>query len=246
MSDVVTIGLATLYHGDCLDVLPGLAPVDHFITDPPYEAQAHAAGRRLLGEQRNGRRTVEYGALDFDAMTPALRQASAALMVSRCKGWLLAFCQAEAVALWRDAFVAGGGRYMRAMVWLKPDGAPQFTGDRPGMGYESIATAWCGDGRSSWHGGGRHGVFRHAQRDSNAPKEHMTQKPVALMDELVGLFTSPGDCIGDAFMGSGTTGVAAVRHGRRFVGIERERRHFNVACERIERVQRQASLLEAA
>ncbi len=105
----MTIGLATLYHGDCVDVLPGIAQVDHFITDPPYEAEAHTAGRRLLGKESNGQRTVEYGALDFEAMTPALRGACASLMVARCKGWLLAFCQAEAVALWRDAFVAGGG-----------------------------------------------------------------------------------------------------------------------------------------
>lgn len=135
---------------------------------------------------------------------------------------------------------------MRAMVWIKPDGAPQFTGDRPGMGYESIVAAWCGDGRSHWNGGGRHGVFRHAQRDSNHPKEHMTQKPVALMRELVQLFTQPGDVVLDPFMGGGTTGVAAVALGRGFVGVEREARHVETARARIDAVMRQGSLLEAA
>lgn len=98
-----------LRHGDCLQVLPTLGRVHHVITDPPYEAEAHTKGRRLLGEQTGGKRTVEYGALDFESMTPALRDESARLMVAACTGWLLVFCQAEAVAAWRDAIVAGGG-----------------------------------------------------------------------------------------------------------------------------------------
>ncbi len=231
-----------VHHGNCLELLPSIGKVQHIITDPPYEAEAHTKGRRLLGTQTNGQRTVEYGALDFDSITEQERTEAANLMVRACDGWLLVFCQAEAVAAWRDAIVLGGGRYMRAMVWLKPDGAPQFTGDRPGMGYESIVAAWCGEGRSRWNGGGRHGVFRHAQRDNNHPKEHMTQKPVALMRELVGLFTNPGDTIADPYMGSGTTGVAAITSGRHFIGIERELRHIATATARLDAASRQQPL----
>lgn len=239
---IETIGNATLYLGDCREVLPSLPKVDAVITDPPYEAEAHTKGRRLLGEQKNGTRTVEYGALDFCAMDERLRMESTALSAVICGGWMLTFCQAEAVSKWRMAHETAGATYKRAMVWIKPDGAPQFTGDRPGMGYESIVASWCGGGRSKWNGGGRHGVFNHAQRDGNFPKEHMTQKPVSLMVELASLFSTEGQTILDPFMGSGTTGVACMNLQRHFIGIEREPKYFDIACKRIENALRQERL----
>ena len=60
---------------------------------------------------------------------------------------------------------------------------------------------------------------------------------------LVALTTRPGETVLEPFMGSGTTGVAAVEQGRRFIGIERERRYFDIACERIARAQAQGQLL---
>ena len=238
----VVIGNAELWWGDCIDVLPALGTVDAVITDPPYEAEAHTKGRRLLGKQESGERTVEYGALDFDAMTEEVRERSTDMARAICRGWMLTFCQAEAVAAWRDAHESANAKYKRAMVWIKPDGAPQFTGDRPGMGYESIVASWCGSGRSRWNGGGRHGVFTHANRDSNTPKQHMTQKPISLMLELVALFSCAGDTVLDPFMGSGTTGVACAHQWRSFIGIERERRYFDIACERIATAQAQGQM----
>lgn len=242
----VVIGDATLYQGDCLDVILNVGEVHHVITDPPYEAEAHTKGRRLLGKQESGARTVEYGALDFAAMTEEVRNTSMLLSVAICSGWLLTFCQAEAVSLWRDSQEGAGAKYRRAMVWLKPDGAPQFTGDRPGMGYESIVASWCGKGRSVWNGGGRHGVFSHPQRDDNNPKQHMTQKPVALMRELVTLFSSAGEIILDPFMGGGTTGVAALQLGRKFIGIEADAKAFAIAVSRITQAHAQGQLFAPA
>lgn len=230
---MVVIGDAQLFHGNCMELLPVLGGVDHCITDPPYEAEAHTKGRRLLGKQQNGQRTVEYGALDFDSITEKERAEVSRLCAELCQGWFLAFCQAEAVSAWRHAHEAAGAKYRRSMVWIKPDGAPQFTGDRPGMGYESIVASWCGEGRSVWNGGGKHGVFTHPNREDNNPKQHTTQKPIGLMMELVSLFSNSGDVVLDPFMGSGTTGVACAKMGRRFIGIERDERYFEIACSRI-------------
>lgn len=73
------------------------------------------------------------------------------------------------------------------------------------------------------------------------PKEHPTQKPIALMEWCLG-FLSPDLSITDPFMGSGTTGVAAVKLGRRFTGIEIEPKYFDIACRRIEHATRQHNL----
>jgi site-specific DNA-methyltransferase (adenine-specific) len=225
----------TLYLGDCREILPTLGKVDAVVTDPPYEREAHTLGRRLLGRSLgNGERQLITGAsLSFPPITDETRLFIAREAVTRCRGWVLVFCQAEAVAAWRDALRDAGANFKRAMVWVKPDAMPQYNGQGPAQGYESICAAWCGKGRSRWNGGGRVGIFTH-NKNSGGRHEHETQKPVPLMRELVGLFTESAGTILDPFMGSGTTGVAAVKLGRKFVGIEIEPKYFDIACRRID------------
>jgi site-specific DNA-methyltransferase (adenine-specific) len=224
----------TLYCGDCRDVLPTLAPVDHVITDPPYEAEAHTQARR----QRSAG-VVGVLAITFPPITEEVRHEVGGQLATLSNGWLLLFCQVEAAMLWRAAIAPAA--YIRTQVWVKPDSAPQFTGDRPAMGYESILTAWAGEGRPRWNGGGRRGVYEHMVGVSGGIRnEHPTQKPEPLMRELVSLFTDPGDIILDPFAGSGTTLVAAKRLGRKAIGIELDRAYCDVIVQRL----RQGSLLQ--
>lgn len=219
----------TMHLGDCTDVMTSLAKVDHIITDPPYEAEAHTKGRRAF---KGKSATYAKGAvgerpLDFSAMSETDRIRCGELFGILARRWILVFCQVEAAMLWRDGIHAD---YVRTCVWNKPDGAPQFTGDRPGMGYESIVCCHA-MGRKRWNGGGRRGVFTHmCQADR---PDHPTPKPASLMLELVDLFTDPGETVLDAFAGSGTTGLACVRTGREFIGIEKDPKYFAVAVERL-------------
>ena len=82
-----------------------------------------------------------------------------------------------------------------------------------------------------------------AASERGAGNDHPTVKPVAMMRWLLTLVTPPGGVVLDPFLGSGSTGVAAADLGVRFVGIERERRYFDIACERIARSQAQGQLL---
>ena len=233
------IGSAELWLGDCRDILPTLGKVDAVITDPPFEAEAHTKQRRKLGLVTAGGREMLAAALPFAAMTEEVRATVCKQITKICSGWALYFCQAEAVSDWRDAVESAGQKYKRAMVWIKPDGMPQFTGDRPGMGYESIVAAWCGTGRSVWNGGGRHGVFVFNKNDGKGPAPHPTTKPAPLMTELAALFSQVGATVLDPFMGSGTTGVACANLGRDFIGIEIDHKYFEIACRRIDDAQRQ-------
>jgi DNA modification methylase len=98
-----------------------------------------------------------------------------------------------------------------------------------------------GGGRSSWNAGGKRGVYTHNVRDAE-PRLHPTQKPLALMRELIRDFTNPGETVLDPFMGSATTGKACLLEGRRFVGIELDPGYFQIACARLAQTARQGQL----
>lgn len=215
-----------VYLGDCREVLPSIR-ADHVIGDPPYEKEAHRKDRCVM--RRDG---LVAGALSFDAIATDERLEVARLSAAACDGWMIFFCQAEGVAPWRDAIELAGAKYKAPMVWIKPDGMPQFNGQGPGMGFESMVCAWAGKGHSRWNGGGRHGVFVFPKGEGVAAV-HETQKPLRLMTQLINLFTMPGELVLDPFMGSATTGVACLRAGRRFIGIEKDERYFEVALKRM-------------
>jgi site-specific DNA-methyltransferase (adenine-specific) len=233
----------TMHLGDCLEVMATLGKVDHVITDPPYEAEAHTKGRRI---KRAG--GVREEGLPFPAITDDERVAASRLMGRLTRRWALVFCQAEGAMPWQLALRDSGLRPMRWCVWVKPDGQPQLTGDRPGVGYETIVCAHP-NGRARWNGGGRTGVFVHNKFDPrtsvNGKAPHPTTKPLALLQELVELFTDPDETVLDAFAGSGTTGVACLRLGRRFIGIEKDPKYFELACERLS-AEESGSTLQAA
>ena len=152
------IGDCRLILGDCLEVMPTLGKVDHTITDPPYEKEAHTMGRRTNGKKsdKEGKyhREIKFAPLSFAAINEEIRAKAAQLITGLTEGWALTFCQAEAVGSWRDVYEAANAKFKRSMVWIKPDGMPQFNGQMPAMGYESITAAWCGPGYSVWNGGG--------------------------------------------------------------------------------------------
>ena len=235
------IGDCTLYLGDCLTVLPTLAAVDSVITDPPYEAIMHkakaSASRRIRSDGG-----PDIKPLDFDCIDD-IRADIANLIAGMCDGWSLIFCAPEGVGRWADAINASDAKYKRACIWVNPDSTPQLNGQGPAMGYENIIASWCGTGHSRWNAGGKRGVYTHLTNSRDRHGTHPTEKPVRLMKELIADFTNQGDLIADPFMGSGTTGVACAQMGRKFIGIEKSREYFDIACKRIDDAYRQPDLL---
>ena len=231
-----------LHHGDCLDPVAGLASladksVDVTGTDPPYEVEAHTEQRRQKGSSTipgggDEFREVNMAPLDFGAITPAQRKDVAAQIARVTRQRAFVFCQAEAIDAWRKAFNAAGMPYRRSMVWVKPDAMPSLHGRWPGQAFESIVIAQHKSARPPPIGGkAKVYTYTREPRPDGAP--HPTTKPLRLMLDLVDDFSDPGDLILDPFAGSGTTAIAALMHGRRFVGWERDANYHAIATRRI-------------
>jgi site-specific DNA-methyltransferase (adenine-specific) len=239
----VIIGDCQLYLGDCRDVLPQLGKVDAVVTDPPYSELVHSTrGRRgdnLRNDGRSGLEKIEFMSID------SIQRQIAELVVPICGGWFLAFSDIFALNGWRDVVLGAGGKSKSVALWVKPDCAPQFNGQKPATAFECIGVYWCGPGVSKWNGGGSRGLYVHNTNGPTRHGEHPTEKPVSLMSELIELFTQERETILDPFMGSGTTGVAAVQMGRSFIGIERESKYFDIACKRIEQAYAQGDFFVA-
>jgi DNA modification methylase len=212
VTNCVKIGDATLYLGDCRDILPTLDKVDAVITDPPYGINKDGQVRTSGGH--GGRKAHEF--LGWDSIRP-----SAAVF--------------DLMLVAADKHVIWGGNYfadilppsMKWLVWDKGQRIYQSDGE---LAYTSLdgALRICTMNRCELKLDGA---------------EHPTQKPLKLMIwciEQIG----EAEIILDPFMGSGTTGVAAIQLGRKFIGIEREPKYFEIACRRIEDAQRQKSLFE--
>jgi site-specific DNA-methyltransferase (adenine-specific) len=224
------IGAATLYLADAFDIMPTLGEVDSIITDPPYDAKTHANARSLRGRHL-------ASTIDFDCFTEDQFIEFCKCAVIQAKRWVVMSCA------WRHAaqLEKAGVPLVRFGIWHKPNGAPQFTGDRPGTGWEAVAILHR-EGRKRWNGGGHHAVWVCNIEQG----EHPTQKPLPLLLDWVKKFTDEEETVLDPFMGSGTTGVACLKLGRKFIGIEKRADYFDIACRRIEAAQRQGNLFAPA
>lgn len=209
------IGNATLYLGDCREVLPELGKVDAVVTDPPYGI-GEAAGKNA--SRGNMAKAKDYGNATWDDQ-PVPEPIMA--MVRDAGRWNIIF----------------GGNYYPCppakcwLIWDKENGSNDFADAE--MAWTNLPKAvrlirfmWNGMLRANGEGRG----------------DHPTQKPIGVMRWAINHLPEPNRVILDPFMGSGTTGVAAMSLGRSFIGIEREPSYFDIACRRIEDCQRQGNL----
>lgn len=223
MTECVQIGDATLYWGDCLEILPTLPKVDAVVTDPPYGIDIGGSG--TIG----GSGIVEvkdYGKANWDRVGMTAEQ------------W-------EAIRRLCDAWIVWGGNHLADI--LGPSSGVLAWDKKCQNGWDDTFSemefAWINTITRAK--GFRHlwaGALRASEQGRDV-RSHPTQKPVALMEWCLA-FTKDAKTIIDPFMGSGTTGVACANLGRKFIGIEIERKYFDIACERIAAAYAQGRLFE--
>ena len=211
----------TIYHGDCREILPALPLVDHVITDPPYSLVTHTGARK--GDSKKPVNLIDFASTDAELITTTLG-------LCKARRWAVLTMDWRHVLPLSDT-PPTGWKFVRHGVWVKPNGAPQFTGDRPAQGWEAVAILHADvKGRMRWNGGGLPATWRHHRTSGH----HPTGKPESLILEWVLQFTDPNETILDPFMGSGTTLVSAKRLGRTAIGIEREEHYCEVAVKRLQ------------
>ncbi len=211
-------GAVQLWLGDCLDVMREMeaGSVDAVVTDPPYGIKyvKGKGGRGYPGRRGNpAKRNIEAIAGDdqpFDSSP-----------------WL----SFPNVLLWGADHYAQRLPHGRFLAWDKLDGKTSWDS------FSDVEFAWHNKRGASriiryvWKG-----MCQGNGEDKGTPRNHPTQKPVVVMRWSIQQAGVPvGGLVLDPYMGSGTTGVACIRTGRRFLGIEIEEKYFNIARERIER-----------
>lgn len=200
-------------HGDGMDILRA-RPDGHaglVLTDPPYDPRTHE-GARTNREGAGDESPIQFAPIDEEQLREIAREACRVT-----SAWAVMTLEYRmAVRLELDP--PPGVRFVRLGIWDKlRTGAPQKSGDRPGMGWEAVAILHRADvGRMRWNGHGRDSVFRHPVVRGG----HPTEKPVGLGIELVRLFSNQGDEVLDPFCGSGAFLEAAKVEGRRATGVE--------------------------
>ncbi len=238
---------ATLYCGDALSILQALphASVDLVFMDPPYGHRNNdddliARREKALGKQcrcQNPSRPIANDGEEADGIF--------LLTLHRCKPLLKNSCCCCCCC-------GGGGpdpmfarwsihmdrvmSFRQQVIW---DKGPMGMGWQYRRSTECVLVASKGRGKMRWHDDshkveniirpGMHGI----RKIIPSSRQHPTEKPVELPQFFIGLHTIKGDVVLDPFMGHGSTGLACVRTGRRFVGIEIDPAHAARAAERI-------------
>ena len=226
MVDPVKIGRATLYLGDCRDILPTLGKVDAVVTDPPF-----GVGFKYESHDDKAEGYIEW-------LWPTIEAAEALLPPG------------APVFVWQS-----GTNIRKFAEWFPRDwrlfvAAKNFVQMRPTAmqwSWDPILCWWT-PGEKPWSAGTASRDFTICNTapvvatPGNIEKGHPCPRPLDLLKLIVGQWVKPDTSCLDPFMGSGTTGVAAVQMGRDFIGIEREPKYFDIACRRIEDAQRQGDL----
>jgi len=230
----VVIGNAELWLGDCREILPTLPKVDAVITDPPYSDRCHRGHDAGAAPRRDG---AERSRLGYASLSIEDVRYFAGAFAKATHGWIVWMTNSDLAIAVRTALEAEGRYAFAPLPYFHPGRSVRLSGDGPSSWTDWIVVART-KAQIKW--GTLPGGYVAGPGWND--KDRMGGKPTALMDRLVCDYSRPGQTVLDTHMGAGTTGVSAVRNGRRFIGCEIDPEAFDIACRRIENAQRQQRL----
>jgi site-specific DNA-methyltransferase (adenine-specific) len=224
------IGDCTLYLGDALEVMATLEKVDAIVTDPPYFLPAaHYSVRSGSAKSLGDLSILNFFYAEF------FKQCAATLKKT---GFMYVFCDGQSYPVFY-ATAYSHFKKLRPLIWDKQVSINGFA-----WRHQHELIMFCEGESAPRIPTGDGDVIRY-RSEPIGDREHLAQKPVDLMSVLVDKAAERGGVVLDPFMGSGTTGVAAVQRGRKFVGIEMEPKYFDIACKRLEAALDQRPLFDS-
>ena len=233
-----------LYHGDCYEILPQLikqgVKTDCIITDLPYIVNSHGGAAGKFGKRAlKVRKEISFmsDGIDYEALFPLFRK------ICPIANYII-FCSNLQVNDFGYYFTHTLNLTCENLVWRKTNAMPIANNHyHPNVEYilyvKEKTTFINNDLPLNMKSKVKDFAFVNPQE-----RVHPTQKPIGLMDNFTLFHTKENDTILDCFMGSGTTGISAVKNNRNFIGIEKEKKYFDIAQQRIDAENRQTSLLD--
>lgn len=233
----------TLINGDCLEALRSIDgdSVDLILTDPPYNLglfmKERATNLKALRDNYFG--AAGWDNLEYDQWNESMDSFfDEAGRVMKPGGSMVVFMAVIKVESIIAQAVKHGFYYKTTGTWHKQNPMPR----NMNLHFVNSTESWIyftyGARVGTFNNEGKvvHDYFESPVTPKSERRygKHPTQKPIALMDFFVEKLSNPGDLVLDPFMGSGSSGVSAIRNGRRFIGIELEETYYDIATNRIQ------------
>lgn len=245
------IGNATLYCGDCLDILPTLDKVDCCVTSPPYNMRTRVRNGEYTEREQTSSFSKKYDEFHDAHSISDYYKIHSAIIKHLLSVSQIIFINMQIVTGSKEAWFKLIGEFAENIkdiaVWDKGHGEPAMHDSVMNRASELIlileksALAGRAFKKANFPRGSMEDIWR-IPREYSATEGHRATFPIMIPSKIMQGWTDEQETILDPFMGSGTTGVACMNLKRKFIGIEIEPKYFDIACERIENAQRQQSL----
>lgn len=221
-----------LKQGDCLEIMKQIPneSVDLIVTDPPY----------LMNYKTNYRKDKSHefctpiqGDNDNFLIQSYIQEC---FRIMKNNTAMYMFCNSNKIDFFKSELEKAGFKIKNIVIWVKNNWTAGDLKAQFGKQYEMVILV--NKGRKFFNGRRLTDVWYY-DRVSGKNQLHQNQKPTELLERCIKKHSDENDVIFDGFMGSGSTGVAALRTNRKFLGIELDEKYFSIAKERLERVEQE-------
>ena len=222
----------TLQHGDCLELMNQIPSnsIDLVVTDPPYSMK-HSKGGCTNNKMKNswtGKLKAGNKVIDFDADIKFSEWLPEVYRVLKNKSHCYIFCNDKNIQDLLNEATRCGFKESNILVWIKNNATP----NRYYMkNLEFVLFLYKGNAKPINNMGSKCAV--EVKNITGKSKLHSTQKPVELLEMYIRNSSAEDEIVLDPFMGSGSTGVACINTGRKFIGLELDKGYFDIAVKRI-------------